>query len=73
MNNQGLTVHLCADASHKLIQHGFPVLIVITTDKANQFHHFSLAMCCHEKDEAFKFIFNSEGFCKGDLIINQKF
>ena len=42
-----------------MIQHEYPVLIVGTTDKANNFHPFGIAMCCSEKDEAFKFIFNS--------------
>jgi hypothetical protein len=57
--NAEKTRHICADATYKLIQHGYPVLIVGNTDKAKHFHPFGIAMCCSEKDEACKFIFNA--------------
>ncbi len=53
------TKHICADASYKLLQHGYPVLVVGTTDKARMFHPSGVALCCSEKEEAFSFIFKS--------------
>jgi hypothetical protein len=47
------------DATYKLLQHGYPVLLVGTTDKARMFHPFGVALCCSEKEEAFSFIFKS--------------
>ena len=51
------TKHICADTTYKLIQHGYPLLIVGTTDKAKVFHPFGIAMCSNEKEEAYTFIF----------------
>ena len=51
--------HLCADATFKLIQHGYPILLVGTTDRDKAFHPFGVVMCSNETDEAFKFIFQS--------------
>jgi hypothetical protein len=51
------TKHICADTTFKLIQHGYPLLIVGTTDKAKVFHPFGIAMCANEKEEAYTFIF----------------
>ena len=53
------TKHICADATYKLLQHGYPLLVVGTTDKARMFHPFSVALCCSEKAEAFTLIFKS--------------
>ena len=50
--------HLCADATYKLIQHGYPILLVGTTDRDKVFHPFGIAMCSNETDEAFKCIFS---------------
>jgi hypothetical protein len=49
--------HICDDATYKLLHHGHPILIVGTTDKDKSFHPFGVALCCNEKEEAFKFIF----------------
>jgi hypothetical protein len=51
------TKHVCADTTYKLKQHGYPLLIVGTTDKAKVFHPFGIAMCSNEKEEAYTFIF----------------
>jgi hypothetical protein len=53
------TKHICADATYKLLQHGYPLLVVGTTDKARILHPFGVALCCSEKAEAFTFIFKS--------------
>jgi hypothetical protein len=43
----------------KIIQHGYPLLIVCTSDKAKVFHPFGIAMCSNEKEEAYTYIFKS--------------
>ena len=53
------SVHICADATYKLIWQGYPVLIVGTTDKEKKFHPFGLAVCMNETEEDFSFIFRS--------------
>ena len=53
------TSHICADTTWKLIQHGYPLLVVGTTDKAKVFHPFGIAMCANEKEEAYTFIFKA--------------
>ena len=62
------TKHICADATYKLIQHGYPVLVVGTTDKDKKFHPFGVAMCCNETDDAFKFIFKSIKDCVQEIF-----
>ena len=57
------TKHICADATYKLLQHGYPLLVVGTTDKARKFHPFGIALCSNEKSEAFSFIFKSIKEC----------
>jgi hypothetical protein len=57
------TKHICADATYKLLQHGYPLLVVGTTDKARMFHPFGIALCSNEKSEAFSFIFKSIKEC----------
>jgi hypothetical protein len=52
-----------ADATYKLLQHGYPLLVVGTTDKARKFHPFGIALCSNEKSEAFSFIFKSIKEC----------
>jgi hypothetical protein len=61
------TKHLCADTTYKLIQHGYPLLIVGTTDKAKVFHPFGIAMCANEKEEAYTFIFKALYDCIYDV------
>ena len=34
--------HICADATYKLLHHGYPLLIVGTTDKNKSFHPFGV-------------------------------
>ena len=51
--------HVCADATWKLLQHGYPVLIVETTDKNKAFHPYGVAICCNENENAYAFIFQS--------------
>ena len=48
-----------ADATHKVVYEGFPLLMVGVTDKKNQFHPVGLAMCKTEKEDDFAFIFES--------------
>ncbi len=59
LDNTKKSKHICADATYKLLQHGFQILIVGATDKDRAFHPFGVALCCNEKEEAFKFIFQS--------------
>ena len=61
------TKHICADATYKLIQHGYPVLVVGTTDRDKKFHPFGVAMCCNETEDAFKFIFKSIKDCVQEI------
>jgi hypothetical protein len=51
--------YICADATYKLIWQGYPVHIVGTTDRAKKFHPFGLLICINEKEEDFKFMFQS--------------
>ena len=55
----GLNDHILADATYKLVLEGYPCITVGTTDKQKSFHPFGLAICFNEKDEDFKFVFES--------------
>jgi hypothetical protein len=59
--------HICADATYKLIWLGFPVLLVGTTDKANQFHPFGIGVTSSETEVDFELIFHS--IAKGVLLL----
>lgn len=47
------------DATYKLVWQGYPVLQIGTTDLHRKFHPFGLAVCTHETQADFKFIFGS--------------
>ena len=49
LNVASISLHVHADATYKLIWHGFPVLIVGTTDMKKVFHPFGLDICSNEK------------------------
>lgn len=55
----GLTDKLHADATYKLIWQGFPVLVCGTTDMGRHFHPFGVGVCVNERQEDFKFIFQT--------------
>jgi hypothetical protein len=67
LENTMKSKHICADATYKLLHHGHPILIVGTTDKDKSFHPFGVALCCNEKEEAFKFIFQSIKECVKEI------
>ena len=67
LENTMKSKHICADATYKLLHHGHPILIVGTTDKDKSFHPFGVALCCNEKEEAFKFIFQSIKECLKEI------
>lgn len=48
-----------ADGTHKLNWHGFPVLLLGTTDMHRKFHCFGVAISTHERAADYAFIFNS--------------
>lgn len=48
-----------ADGTYKLNWHGFPVLLVGTTDMHRKFHCFGVAVSTHERTVDYEFIFNS--------------
>jgi hypothetical protein len=55
---QNLT-QIQADATYKLIWQGFPVLVVGSSDANKMFHPICVAICAHETEEDFKFVFRS--------------
>ena len=50
---------MLSDATYKLLYGGYPVLTCGTTDKENSFHPFGLMVTRHEREEDFKFLFDS--------------
>lgn len=54
-----------SDATYKLNWYGFPVLLVGTTDLYRKFHVFGVAVCTHETETDFRFVF---GALKNGLI-----
>ena len=48
-----------ADATYKLLWHGFPFLIPGSSDKMRTMHPFGLAVCSFESENDFKFLFDS--------------
>ena len=67
LENTKKSKHICADATYKLLHRGHPILIVGTTDKDKSFHPIGVAFCCNEKEEAFKFIFQSINDCVTEI------
>ncbi|CAF1023430.1 unnamed protein product [Rotaria sordida] len=59
LNIASTSSHIHANATHKLVWQGYPVLIVETTDLNKSFHPFGLATCSNGKTEDFEIIFNS--------------
>ena len=51
--------HLCADATYKLLWHGFPVFLIGVTDMKRKFHPISLSICCNEETKDYEFIFKT--------------
>jgi hypothetical protein len=51
--------HILADATYKLIDEGFPVLTIGTTDRDKHFHPFGLAVCTNEDEHDFFYMFDS--------------
>ena len=52
-----ISTKLHANATYKLNCHGFPVLLLDTSDCDRKFHPFGLAICSDEKESGFTFIF----------------
>lgn len=50
---------ICIDATYKLNWQGFPLMVLGTVDRAKRFHPFAYACCSHEKQEDYKFVFQS--------------
>jgi hypothetical protein len=63
--------HVHADASYKLIWHGYPVLVVGTTDKIRQFHPFGFCICSNEKTADFVFLFEALKLGTAKVFNNQ--
>jgi hypothetical protein len=57
--NTMLSNRIHADATYKLIWHGFPCLVIGTTDMDKHFHPYGFAVCSNEKQKDFEFVFNS--------------
>ena len=51
-------MHICADATYKLIWQGYPVLIIGATDIGKKFHPFGLSISIKEEHTDFAFIFS---------------
>jgi len=52
------STHICADGTYKLNWHGFPLIVVGTTDLDRHFHSFGIAVCTNEKNLDYKFAFD---------------
>ncbi len=52
------STHICADGTYKLNWHGFPLIVVGTTDLDRHFHSFGVALCTNEKKLDYKFVFD---------------
>lgn len=59
MSNLLMSDSVHCDATYKLNFHGFPVLLIGTTDRRKRFHPFGVALVNDESTESFKFIFGS--------------
>jgi hypothetical protein len=61
------TTHICADTTYKLVYQGYPVLMAGTTDRKKSFHPLGIAICAHERNTAYQFIFDSIKGCAKDF------
>lgn len=51
--------HICADGTYKLNWHGFPLIVLGTTDLDRHFHSFGIAVVTNETKNDYKFAFDS--------------
>ena len=51
--------HICADGTYKLNWHGFPLIVLGTTDLDRHFHSFGIAVVTNETKHDYKFAFDS--------------
>jgi len=54
-----LSPSLCADATYKIVNYGWPLLVAGTTDRGKSFHPFAIAICSTEDERAFQFFFQA--------------
>jgi hypothetical protein len=50
---------IAADATYKLLWHGYPVFVIGTSDANRTFHPVCIAVCSHETEEDFEFVFRT--------------
>jgi len=52
------STHICADGTYKLNWHGFPLIVLGTTDLDRHFHSFGVSVCTNERKLDYKFAFD---------------